>query len=149
MPSYRPEADRFWEKVEIYGPDECWLWTAGKFGRKGEEYGCFWLTGGRKQIGAHIWSYVQAKGDYPLGYVIHHICEVRLCVNPDHLEPKTQRENILLGNGVAAQDARKVVCKWGHSLEDAFIIGKGRRDCRTCRKLRASRRTTEYRRVHG
>lgn len=156
MSATRPEPDRFWEKVNKNGPisekrpdlGQCWLWTAGKFGRN-QEYGCFYLQGGRKAIPAHVWSYQNIIGPTTEGLVLDHLCMVTLCVNPLHLEEVTHQINILRGKGVAAMEARQVVCKNGHSLADAHILPSGSRDCRICRKNRASNRTREYRRVHG
>lgn len=71
------------------GPNGCWLWT-GTIERTG--YGRFWL-GGRQEI-AHRASYALLIGPIPEGLTIDHLCRVRACVNPDHLEPVTLAENI-------------------------------------------------------
>lgn len=147
MPAYRPESERFWEKVEK-NEDGCWNWTAGCFGRN-QEYGCFYLTGGRKAIPAHVWAYTNVIGPVPGGLVLDHLCENTKCVNPAHLNPTTNRENVLRGNSICAKEARQTHCRKGHSLEDAHITKKGSRDCRICRKMRADSRTPEYRRIHG
>lgn len=137
MPLYRPEEERFWEKVDK--TEDCWLWTAGRFGRN-REYGCFYLTGGKKAIPAHVWAYKCLVGMIPSGLVLDHLCKTKLCVRPDHLEPVTHRENILRGDGIAAKQARQTYCKRGHSLDNAHILRNGGRDCRVCRKLRNDRR---------
>ncbi len=146
MPAFRPEAERFWEKVDK--TDTCWLWTGSGIGRN-KEYGNFYLTGGRNRVMAHIYSYEQLVGPVPEGLVLDHLCRQTKCVRPDHLEPVTQQVNILRGEGLAAKQAQQTHCKRGHSLEDAHILSRGRRDCRVCRKLRADRRTSQYRKVHG
>lgn len=140
MPAFSPESTRFWRKVNK--TNTCWLWTAGRFGRD-QEYGCFYLTGGRIAIGAHIWSYVQKFGPIKDGLVLDHLCRQTLCVNPDHLEPVTHQVNILRGVGLASQEAKQTHCKYGHSLADAHLVGKPdrlRRDCRQCRINRNSKR---------
>lgn len=137
------EEERFWKKVTK--TDTCWLWTAGQAG----PYGAFYPTGARQAIGAHVWSYIKHKGPVPTGLVVDHQCEVKLCVNPAHLKAMTHRENILKGTGLAAQQAQQTHCKRGHSLHDAYLLSRNRRDCRTCRKLRNERRTFEYRKQHG
>jgi hypothetical protein len=80
---------RFWAKVDVRGPDECWLWTAGvnPYG-----YGAFWVRGVMR--GAHRVSYEMAVGPIPDELQLDHICRVRRCVNPSHLEPVTQLENL-------------------------------------------------------
>lgn len=142
----RTESERFWEKVDK--TNSCWLWTAGRFGRD-KEYGCFYPTSSRKPVGAHVWSYVQAKGPVPFGLVVDHLCNVTTCVNPDHLEAKSHQANILRGRGLAAREAKQTHCKRGHSLDDAFILSRNRRDCRQCRKIRNDNRAYEYRKEHG
>jgi hypothetical protein len=146
VPAFRPEYERFWEKVNF--TSTCWLWTAGTFGRNGE-YGQFYLTGGRKSIPAHVWSYTHVVGPILPGLVIDHLCRNKLCVRPDHLEPVTHQINILRGQGLAAKQSKQTHCLRGHSLSDAFILSRNRRDCRQCRKLRNEKRTSEYRRQYG
>jgi hypothetical protein len=126
------EVARFWAKVEK--TDYCWNWTAGCNGRN-KEYGCFYPKGSRKPIGAHVWSYEAIHGKVPDGLVVDHLCNNTKCVRPDHLEPKTHRENILRGTAPPAVDAH--------------ILSNGARDCRVCRQIRNRRRTAKYRSIHG
>jgi hypothetical protein len=137
------EEQRFWSKVEK--SESCWTWTASQT-RGG--YGQFYKDGGIPIL-AHRWSYQSVNGPIPDGLVMDHLCRVRNCVRPDHLEATTQRINILRGNGLAAQQAEQTHCKRGHSLEDAHILSRNRRDCRKCRKMRNNSRSREYRRSHG
>lgn len=92
-PHTRPADERFWEKVEKGGPDDCWLWTANKTAPNG--HGRF--LGPDGQIMAHRYAYEALVGPIPEGLVIDHLCRVRLCVNPDHLEPVTAEENTRRG----------------------------------------------------
>jgi hypothetical protein len=73
----------------------CWLWTGGKdttgYGRKSVK--------GRLQP-AHRVFYEAARGPIPSGLVLDHLCRVKLCVNPDHLEPVKQVTNVRRGTSV-------------------------------------------------
>lgn len=79
-----------------YEPDPgtgCWNWI-GRVDRYG--YGCLrlQLTGRRRQLGAHRAAWIAFRGPVPDGLTIDHLCSNVLCVNPDHLEPVTNAENI-------------------------------------------------------
>lgn len=84
--------ERFWEKVDRRGPDECWPWTAAR--RKRDLYGVLGISGTRKLIAAHRLSWEIANGSIPLGLCILHSCDNPPCVNPAHLSLGTQANNI-------------------------------------------------------
>jgi hypothetical protein len=122
--------DRFWEKVDKSG--ECWLWTAGK---ESEGYGRFKLNG--KGCKAHRISYELEVGPIPEGLQIDHLCRVRHCVNPEHLEAVTQRENILRGVGITARHAQATHCPQGHEYNEAnTYTNRQERSCRVCNRVR-------------
>lgn len=77
-------------------PDEngCILWT-GATNRGGYGQTSTTITGKQVMALAHRYSFELANGPIPLGSVIHHICHVRLCVNPDHLVNATNLDNII------------------------------------------------------
>lgn len=89
-PVARPLADRFWEKVEKTGT--CWLWrgatTGGQYGLIGSGG-----RGVRKLLLAHRVSWELHFGPIPKGLVVRHKCDVKGCVNPEHLLVGTHREN--------------------------------------------------------
>jgi HNH endonuclease len=121
--------DRFWSKVNFGGWLDCWLWN-GATSQNG--YGQFWLNG--RQSGAHRVAYSMLVGPIPDGLVIDHLCRVRQCVNPVHLDPTTQRENVLRGEGPPASVVRSGICKNGHPRSENAVVrrdGKGQ-DCRAC-----------------
>lgn len=120
--------DRFMDKF-ICLPLGCWLWIASV----SSGYGYFQYAGKREP--AHRVSYKLFRGSIPKGLQIDHLCRVRRCVNPEHLEAVTVRENVLRGNGPTARHARKTHCPRGHEFtpENTYIwsIHKNRA-CKTC-----------------
>lgn len=114
---------RFWAKVEK--TDDCWLWTAS-----GDQYGQFWYQG--RYRGAHVISYEHVHGPVPLGHQVDHLCRVKRCVNPGHLEAVPAAVNTL------RHHRRQTHCGNGHQLsgDNLYLYGpkKTRRGCRTCRK---------------
>ena len=83
--------ERFMDKVSPEPNSGCWLWTGytlkgyGRFGAGGRSAGVVY---------AHRFSYEMHKGIIPVGLEIDHTCNVKSCVNPDHLEAVTHQENI-------------------------------------------------------
>ena len=127
--------DRFWAKVDIGHPEECWLWKGG-LTRGG--YGAFKVNG--RQGRAHRYSFFLANGFYPP--VVMHNCDNPPCVNPCHLTAGTQALNmadcVAKGRYVKAQTL-KTHCPKGHeySPENTYIHNNNRQ-CRVCRKLKSS-----------
>lgn len=97
-------AERFWSKVDTSGI--CWEWTAAR----SDGYGQF-KSGPGEPAGAHRWAYQYLVGPIPVGVQLDHLCRNRACVNPDHLEPVSQRENILRGYGGAGRTIRGLPVK--------------------------------------
>jgi hypothetical protein len=115
---------RFWDKVQI--TDDCWLWQGS---RNDKGYGHIRVD--RRLHGAHRVAYELVVGPIPDGLVIDHLCRVRNCVRPDHLETVTNAENLRRGlSGIL-----KVECVNGHAYtpENTYRYPDGRRACRTCR----------------
>lgn len=124
---------RFWAKtlIEDCGHDTpCLTWTAYKL----DGYGRFSVGG--KIWYAHRVAYEALVGPIPQGLMIDHLCRNRSCVNVEHMEPVTNRVNILRGDTVTAANAAKTHCPQGHEYtpENTHLHGPngtGRR-CRTC-----------------
>jgi hypothetical protein len=111
-PARKPVCERIKDRSLPVPWTGCWLWL-GHLDRDG--YGSISLGRERTQR-VHRASYEAFVGPIPDGYVIDHKCRVRCCVNPDHLEPVTPRENVLRGESGAAEFARRTHCKRGHQL---------------------------------
>lgn len=137
-PYRRNTADKFWSLVDkSAGPGECWPWTAVK-GRTG--YGQFKFEG--KNWGAHRLAYILVNGAVPEGLVLDHLCRVRHCCNPTHLEPVTNAENVLRGEGLSACNARATHCLNDHEFtpENTRVVQGGQRQCATCARARQRER---------
>lgn len=101
----------FLGKRIVVSPDGCWMW-GGPMNPGG--YGVVCHEG--KRVPAHRYTYEMAVGPIPSDKQIDHLCRVRACCNPAHLEVVTQRENTLRGVGLSAINARKTACHRGHEL---------------------------------
>lgn len=113
--------------------DGCWQWMGAQ---NGNGYGRLRVDG--RAALAHRVAYEVLVGPIPEGLQTDHTCRNRGCVNPDHLEPVTQRENILRGEGLPAQNAAKTTCPLGHPYqgENLYLSPRGDRQCRTCKRER-------------
>ncbi len=100
------------------------------------------LTVNGKRMVAHRAIYQNVKGPVPAGLVLDHLCRNRCCVNPDHLEIVTDRENIMRGVSIVAVLAQKTNCPKGHAYTDSNTYWKksGSRECRACETARNRRR---------
>lgn len=122
------QIERFWAKVAIGQPQECWPWLASL---NADGYGLVYLYG--KAFLAHRVAY-EATG-VKIVNQLDHLCRNRRCCNPAHLEDVTARENILRGYCPAAIHARKTHCPQGHEYSpENTAIRNGERHCRTCNR---------------
>jgi hypothetical protein len=125
--------DRFWSRVDR--TDTCWIWRGG---RKPKGYGNFWVDS-QHSVAAHRFAYELLVGPIPPGLHLDHLCRVPWCVNPEHLEPVTVRENLLRGLTIPAANAGKTHCPQGHPYDDANTYRwGGSRHCRACVAARSA-----------
>ena len=105
----------------------CWVWTKGM---NNSGYGSVRING--EPFGAHRASYMIFKGDIPQSMDVHHVCENKACVNPEHLELLTRSENV---KATPRSRERKTECVNGHALVFENVYDwHGNRGCRTCRR---------------
>lgn len=117
----------------------CLLWV-GEISKDG--YGTRSVRGVGGSSWAHRWAYEEGVGPIPEWMTIDHLCRVRSCVNPAHLEAVTRGENVLRGEGPAAQAARKTHCPKGHEYAgDNLYVNPttGYRLCQTCQRNEENR----------
>ena len=120
---------RFWSKV--HKTDGCWLWLGAK-GSAG--YGNFLMPNKPTKALAHRVAYELLVGPIPDGLTIDHLCRVRACVRPDHMEPVTRGENTLRGDTLTAKNKAKTACPKGHPYQYVYERANGRqaRYCGIC-----------------
>jgi hypothetical protein len=125
-PHGRSAAERFWPRVRKTA--SCWIWEGSR--RRG--YGQFSFNG--RPVAAYRWAYEALRGPVPAGMELDHLCRNPSCVNPDHMEPVSHRENVLRGDAPTARHARKTHCKRGHPFDEAntHVARDGSRTCRIC-----------------
>lgn len=129
-------AQRFWARVD--GSGDCWLWTGPMHSRGYGTMSVYVGYGTTRSQYAHRLAWEFLVGPIPKGLNIDHLCKNKLCVNPDHLEPVTQRVNVRRGI-----TAKKTHCKWGHLLQGANLYIRpdtGTRVCRRCSQDRSRAR---------
>jgi len=118
--------DRFWDHVDLHAEGGHWLWLGAK---DYDGYGFFALTwdGVTRTMRAHRYAWYLLRGEIPGTKQIDHLCGVRGCVYPGHMEPVTKAENARRAN-------IKPTCKRGHKMKppNLYYDKKKRRKCRAC-----------------
>jgi hypothetical protein len=129
--------NRDWSKAYWIDPAGCWLFT-GAVSSNG--YGAI------RNRGAHRWFYEHYVGPIPAGLQIDHLCRVKRCVNPAHLEPVTAQENVRR-RPVSLHGAAR--CKRGHDLSGSNRYEYQRKEgqteihCLACQRERGRERRVE------
>lgn len=124
----------------------CWIWEGAKTkSMGGTEYGRMWNPVEGKNQRAHRVIFETERHKIPKGLTLDHLCRNTLCVNPNHMEVVSLKENILRGTGPTAINARKTHCKRGHALSGGNVDrdvqnGRPRRKCSTCRRMMENKR---------
>ena len=139
MRPVRSLEDRFWEKVDVGGPDDCWHWRGAS-----TYHGYGKINLGRNADGydlAHRVSWRFANGDIPEGLQMDHLCRNPSCVNPAHLEAVTAQENIRRGRAPSILIHLSGRCARGHHRSESYIRKGTNRVvyCRACRRENRAR----------
>ncbi len=150
--------DRFWARVDRHGPSGCWLWFGGTVPNG---YGTV-VVGKRRSKAAHRYAYELLVGAVPDGMVLDHTChnadetcmegddcQHRRCVNPAHLEPVTQKENMWRGRSPGSALRWQTECHRGHDLTDPsnWKADKNHPTWRICKKCQSIHRRDRYLRL--
>lgn len=130
--------NRFLDKVCKNGIDGCWNFVSS-ISHTGS--GRFFMNG--KCRDAYRVSYELFIGEIPKGHELHHICENRLCVNPDHLKVLTRKDHLKCSpTQIAYMNAHKTHCPQGHEYTEDNLVPylfklNGKRSCLICAKKRS------------
>ena len=135
---------RLMYKVEV-NQDGCWMWKgARRTDRDGQIRTGLYLNG--RLLSGTMAAWIITRGPVADGLEMDHYrmnpgpreapCST-MCVNPDHLEPVSHRENVLRGRSPMAINSRKTHCPQGHELRDENLVKSkwrrlGLRECRLC-----------------
>jgi len=117
--------------------EACWPWVGSinPYGYGQARVGSR-AAGTSRMVGAHRAMYEVAVGPIPDGLQLDHLCRVRHCVNPLHLEPVTKYVNGIRGESFSAINARKTHCPRGHPY-DSRNVSNGGRMCSCCKTAEA------------
>lgn len=129
---------RLWARLELRGT--CWVWV-GPHDKAG--YGRVKWHNKNRCVHQVVWELL--KGPRPLGLESDHLCRVRDCANPDHIEFVTRRENIARARMARGKDnfnGAKTHCPQGHEYSETNTTIKpdGRRRCKQCHRDEAAAR---------
>ena len=117
----------------------CWEWNGVKSWKGYGRFGiCY--NGVQTLPHAHRISFFIFNGDIPKGMTVHHKCENKSCVNPEHLKLLTEKENRELSGCWSAKNKRKTHCVNGHEFteENTYLYKtkNNERLHRLCKKCR-------------
>lgn len=144
MSDHTPNIIRLINSIEREG--ECWIWQKS-INAKGYGKSHLWVGGKSVNKVAHRLAYELIVGEIPAGLALDHLCGVRACVNPMHLEPVTTEENN------RRMRSKRTKCKRGHELSDDNVYlrdlptGAVGRVCKTCRKFNNRKSLLKMRRL--
>lgn len=128
---------RFWNKVDRLSDDECWPWTGNTASIR--RYGRFSIDG-KSRVATHVSWEIANNKPFPDGLFGCHTCDNPICVNPKHIWPGTQTENMqdCMAKGRFQFKPKLDVCKNGHDLTAEGA--RGTRDrCAECNRMHSKK----------
>jgi hypothetical protein len=132
---------RFWDKCIPEPNSGCWIWIGAR--SRLDDHGYGKIRVGQRALYAHCVAYEAIVGATSTELQLDHLCRNRCCVNPAHLEPVTQRVNIMRGESPTAVNASKTHCPMGHELTGPNLVPgrlrRGERKCRECKNEQGRR----------
>jgi hypothetical protein len=146
-----PSVERFWLLVDKNGPTvnerlgPCWLWTGSRASLR-KKYPRYYWQEEKKFITSHRFIYIKLVENVSDEYQIHHECETRLCVRPEHLKALTRAEHL----AVHGQGITRTHCKRGHEYTPEntyYVTSKGTRlrRCVLCHRIESRVTSKAYR----
>lgn len=127
--------ERFENKYIPITESGCWIWLDSL-----DHAGYGRLRVREKKRLAHRVAYEIHRGDIPNNLPLDHLCRVRCCVNPWHLEAVSPAENIRRGE-TGKHQLLRTHCPQGHLYDGINTrLNNGSRQCRECDKIRARRK---------
>lgn len=139
MPKNANMLERFWEKVNVAGPNECWEWTGAV--KKDNGYGILCsASNNRVQLLAHRVSAAIHFGMISRKSMVCHHCDNRICVNPAHLyigDGFTNAADMMRRGRGSGQFQEQTHCRKGHEFtpETTYTWANGkRRQCYICKR---------------
>lgn len=140
----RTTIDRLMDHVSPEPNSGCWLWT-GSILNSGRGHGYARIHVNRRVQLAHRVAYELVRGPIPEGLELDHLCRVRCCVNPYHLEAVAHSVNVLRGLTPATSRAIALAvthCPAGHPYNEentrVSTQNHGKyinRNCRVCARV--------------
>jgi hypothetical protein len=130
--------ERVWDQIRVDASTNCWQWTGGQ---QTGGYGSVWLNGRKRR--AHRALFCALVREVSSDCDLDHLCRVRICVNPNHLEPVSRRENLARSPLThTGRNLRKTHCPEGHPYDGANLVvtPEGWRKCKTCVERREAAR---------
>lgn len=132
--------NRLMSKVEMITESGCWIWV-GACNTAGYGHLVYMDKGKKRWIDTHRASYLLYRGTILKGLVLDHLCMVKCCINPDHLEAVTAQENNVRKNKHITH------CPVGHpynELNTYFHKRSMKRDCKACRSRRSKATWSQF-----
>lgn len=147
--------ERFWSKCTPEPNSGCWLWLAATI----RGYGVIGMSKSKKTMLAHRFAYSALVAPIQGGLTIDHLCKTECCVNPAHMEPVSNAENVRRSTAREATRIRHAAvthCPAGHEYTPENTYTKFQRNlehtnrqCRACARMRTAKRRAAHRAAIG